>query len=75
MGLDTRSVTQKALHMLTSAESDAESQGFSVDSLVGEHIQVNNAPKTWCRTHKAPEWVNQRVAPEVQEAGGCWIKP
>ena len=38
------------LHMLKNAETDAELKGLDVDSLVIEHIQVNKAPKMWCRT-------------------------
>ena len=38
------------LHMLKNAESNAEFKGLDVDSLVIEHIQVNKAPKMWCRT-------------------------
>ena len=38
------------LHMLKNAESNAELKGLDVDSLVIGHIQVNKAPKMWCRT-------------------------
>ena len=38
------------LHMLKNAESNAEVKGLDVYSLVTENIQVNKAPKLWCRT-------------------------
>ena len=37
------------LHTLKNAESNAELKGLDEDSLVIEHIQVNKAPKMWCR--------------------------
>ena len=41
------------LHMLKNAESSAELKGLDVDSLVIEHIQVNQAPKMRRRTYRA----------------------
>ena len=38
------------LHMFKNAKSNAEFKGLDVDSLVIGHIQVNKAPKMWCRT-------------------------
>ncbi|KAM7113781.1 large ribosomal subunit protein uL22-like [Molossus nigricans] len=46
------------LHMLKSAESNAELKGLDVDSLVIEHIHVNKAPKMHCRTYRAPGWIH-----------------
>ncbi|TKC52959.1 hypothetical protein EI555_013594 [Monodon monoceros] len=39
-------------------ESNAELKGLDVDSLVIEHIQVNKAPKMWCRTYRAHGRIN-----------------
>ena len=44
--------------MLKNAESNAQLKGLDVDSLVIEDIQVNKAPKMWCRTYRAHGWVN-----------------
>ena len=41
------------LHMVKNAESDAELKGLGVDSLVVEHILVNQAPKGRLRTFGA----------------------
>ena len=41
------------LHMVKNAESDAELKGLGVDSLVMEHILVNQAPKGRLRTYRA----------------------
>ena len=38
------------LHMFKNAKSNAELKGLDVDYLVIGHIQVNKAPKMWCRT-------------------------
>ena len=46
------------LHMLKSAESNAELKGLDVDSLVIEHIQVNKDPKMWHRTYRAHGRIN-----------------
>uniref|UniRef100_A0A8D1C1J2 Large ribosomal subunit protein uL22 n=1 Tax=Sus scrofa TaxID=9823 RepID=A0A8D1C1J2_PIG len=45
-------------HMLKTAESNAKLKGLDVDSLVIEHIQVNQAPKMWCRTYRAHGQIN-----------------
>lgn len=36
--------------LFKNAKSNAELKGLDVDSLVTGHIQVNKAPKVWCRT-------------------------
>ena len=41
------------LHVVKNAESDAELKGLGVDSLVVEHILVNQAPKGRLRTFGA----------------------
>uniref|UniRef100_A0A667I4W5 Large ribosomal subunit protein uL22 n=1 Tax=Lynx canadensis TaxID=61383 RepID=A0A667I4W5_LYNCA len=46
------------LHVLKNAESNAERKGLDVDSLVIEHIQVNKAPKMWCRIYRAHGRIN-----------------
>ena len=46
------------LHMLKNAESNAELKGLDVDSLVIEHIQVNQAPKVRHRAYRAQGRVN-----------------
>ena len=48
---------ESLLHMLKNAESNAEHKGLNIDSVVIEHIQVNNAPKTWSRTEQS-SWVD-----------------
>lgn len=55
--LDTGLVVPKKsneflLHMLKNAENDAELQSFDVNSLVIEHIQLDKAPKMWCRIYR-----------------------
>ena len=44
------------LHVLKTAESNAELKGLDVDSLAIEYIQVNEAPKIWSR--KQNSWVD-----------------
>ncbi|KAJ1077198.1 hypothetical protein K5549_005368 [Capra hircus] len=51
------------LHMLKNAESSAELKGLDVDSLVIEHIQVNQAPKMRRRTYRA----HGRIHPSMKE--------
>merc|ERR1711948_181500 len=46
------------LHMLKNAESNAELKGLDVDSLVVEHIQVNEAPSMRRRTYRAHGRIN-----------------
>merc|ERR1719476_616098 len=46
------------LHMLKNAESNAEFKGLDVDSLVVEHIQVNEAPSMRRRTYRAHGRIN-----------------
>nr|XP_039325746.1 60S ribosomal protein L17-like [Saimiri boliviensis boliviensis] len=49
------------LHMLKNAESNAELKGLDVDSLVIEHIQVNEAPEKHRLTHRAHGRINPYV--------------
>ena len=44
--------------MLRDAESNAEFKSLDADSVVIEHIQVNKAPKMWCRTYRAHGWIS-----------------
>ena len=44
--------------MLKNAESNAQLKGLDVYSLVIEDIQVNKAPKMWCRTYRAHGWIS-----------------
>jgi len=44
--------------MLKNAESNADLKGLDVDSLVIEHIQVNEAPKMRRRTYRAHGRIN-----------------
>eukprot|EP00069_Balaena_mysticetus_P010669 bmy_20738T0 len=46
------------LHMLKTAESNAELNGLDVASLVIEHSQVNKFPTTWHRTSRAQGRIN-----------------
>merc|ERR1739838_925950 len=46
------------LEMLKNAESNADLKGLDVDSLVIEHIQVNEAPKMRRRTYRAHGRIN-----------------
>ncbi|XP_036099629.1 60S ribosomal protein L17-like, partial [Molossus molossus] len=46
------------LHVLKNAESNAELKGLDVDSLVIEHIQVNNAPKMRRRIYRVHGRIN-----------------
>ena len=49
---------ESLLHMLKTAESNAELKGLDADSLSVEHIQVNKAPKICHRTYRAHSWTN-----------------
>lgn len=48
--------------MLKNAERNDELKGLDVDSLVIEHIQVNKAPRMWCRVHRAHGQINPYVS-------------
>ena len=50
------------LHVPKNAESNADLKGFGVDSLVIEHILVNQAPKGQLRTYRAYGQINPYVS-------------
>lgn len=43
-------------------QNNAEVKGLDVDSLAIEHIQINKAPKMWCRTYRAHGQINQYIS-------------
>jgi large subunit ribosomal protein L17e len=46
------------LYVLKNAESNAGLKGSDADSLVTEHIQVNEVPKMCCYTYRAHGRIN-----------------
>ena len=50
------------LHVLESAERNAELKGLDVDSLLIEHIQGNKAPKMRHRSYRAHGWISPHMS-------------
>lgn len=46
------------LHMIKNADSNGDFKGSDVDSLVIDHIRVNQAPNTRRRIYRAPGRIN-----------------
>merc|ERR1739844_707779 len=55
------------LQLLKNAESNAEFKGLDVDSLVVEHIQVNEAPSMRRRTYRAHGRINRKFVSAANE--------
>ena len=50
------------LHIIKNLQSNAELKDLDVDSLAIDHMQVNRAPKTHCRTFRAYGQINPCVS-------------
>eukprot|EP00069_Balaena_mysticetus_P008125 bmy_19502T0 len=50
--------THETAQTIKGIQSNAELKGLDVESLIIEHIQVNKAPKMWCRSYRAHGQIN-----------------